>query len=92
MTGAQWFADKSAVEFHRMVQDRIKDLLGTIAPYHELTHIGIRRDELSERFDMVLHFAPIGTVRVVPETEQPKDPITLYYEDRANGAHAAKAP
>lgn len=88
----KWFADKAAADFHRMVQDRIKALLGEIAPHHELTHIGIRRDDLSERFDMVLHFATIGTVRVVPETEPPKAPITLYYEDRANGAHAAKAP
>lgn len=68
MSDLRWYTDRSAVLFHERFKKQLEPLLLEVAPNHELTHIGLIPDDEKHNVKIVLHLAPIGTVRVVPDT------------------------
>ena len=65
----QWHTSPKDQAAFEMISKALAPVLLQLTPYHELTHIGIRTDEVKDKHVILLHLAPIGTVRVVPETE-----------------------
>lgn len=68
MSDTRWYADRSAALFYERFKKQLEPLLVDVAPHHELTSIGLFPDDINQEVKIVLHLAPIGTVRVVPDT------------------------
>jgi hypothetical protein len=66
----RWYHDPHATLMHKRFCDALAPLLAEVAPHHELTHLGFNHDPTHQRATIVLHLAPIGSVRVVPDVAE----------------------
>jgi hypothetical protein len=76
MRDIKWYADASARQMHALLQTELAGIIARICPGHELSHLGINRNEHTEVI-LKLHLNPIGSVRVVPEHNQDTAAILL---------------
>ncbi len=67
MTDFKWFADQSARIVHLRAQKLLEPFVAELCPGHELSHMGINRNDITQEVVLVLHLNPLGRVRVVPE-------------------------
>lgn len=63
----KWYADEAARRVHARLSEAMKPILAELCPSHELSHLGINRNDLTNEVQLRLHLNPIGSVRVVSE-------------------------
>ena len=64
-----WYADESARRMHKILSDEMAHIIARLCPGHELSHMGINRDFVTEEVQIHLHLNPLGRVRIVPEPQ-----------------------
>ena len=63
----KWFADETARIAHLRAQELLKPFVAELCPGHELSHMGINRNDVTEEVVLILHLNPLGRVKVMPK-------------------------
>ena len=63
-----WYSDAYAKQVHRALSEELKRIIDKMCPGHELSHVGINRNEETEEIILKLHLNPIGKIKVMDDT------------------------
>jgi hypothetical protein len=66
----KWYADESAKRFHQLLSEELRHIIANVCPGHELSHVGIFRDNCTEEVVLKLHLNPLGRITVVPNRDE----------------------
>ena len=70
MSKFQWYNDESAKRAHHVLSEHLKPMIADVFPDYELSHFGIKRDDITEEVVIKLHLNPLGRVRVVEDRKE----------------------
>ncbi len=73
---AEWYSDQAAYQVHALIKTELNNMVAAVFPGHELSHIGINRNDFTEEVVIRLHLNPFGSVRVVPDPDPEQRKIT----------------
>lgn len=67
----EWYSDRSAMVLHQVFVDRLRSIMTEMTPDHELSHLGVHRNPVTDEVILKLHLNPTGRVRVNPNQPPP---------------------